>query len=449
MNERVAPAAAGRPVSSLRGRLRRVLLVLLAGLCVQWWMADRMILHVGESEMTTRLQHDLDSLAGALQAQPHVRAVNFEHVALVYGQPGSGHYAVLRGAGWAVGSPSFGREPLFAPTGLASEARARIAGPYGQAVLLMVRRVQAGAVPVEIAVAEDLTELDAQLREFRLMFLAGSVLVLALTMAIQALEIRRALRAVDRARDGILQVAQGHTLVVPADAPAEIRPLLDEIGRLVRHVEQSLQKSRTAMGDLSHAVKTPLAGLQRLADDARIGAHPELQRLLREQIETITRRIERELKRARMAGDRRSGPGFRAHQELPALVELLRRIHHDKVLDIRWQAPAQVLPFDAEDLLEILGNLGDNACKWAASRVEITLTDRDGLCLTVADDGPGCPAELREALGARGLRADERLPGHGLGLAIVRDIAEAAGGRLELGQSATLGGLEARVQLPR
>lgn len=436
-------------MSSLRGRLRRVLLVLFAGLCAQWWLADRMILQVGESEMTTRLQHDAESLAAALKAQPMARGVDFARVALVYGQPASGHYAVLRGAGWLAVSPSFGPEPPFAPSPLQNGETARLAGPHGQPVLLLVRRVQQGEASVEIAVAEDLTDLDKQLREFRLLFLAGSLGVLALAMAIQAIEIRRALRAVDGAREGILQVAHGQSLVVPQDAPQEIRPLLDEIGRLVRHVEQSLQKSRTAIGDLSHAVKTPLAGLQRLADDARIGAHPELQRLVREQIETITRRIERELKRARMAGDRRSGPGFRAHTELPALVELLRRIHHDKVLDIHWQAPERVLPFDAEDLLEILGNLGDNACKWAASRVQIDIDGSDGLCLTVADDGPGCPPDWREALGARGLRADERQPGHGLGLAIVRDIAEAAGGRLELGHSAQLGGLEARVCWPR
>lgn len=437
-------------VQSLRGRLRRVLVVLFVGLCVQWGLADHMILQVGQSEMTTRLQHDAESLVAAFKAQPSARSLDFARVALVYGQPASGHYAVVHGAGWQSVSPSFGREAPFAPSPLENGATARRAGPFGQPVLLLVRRrVQQGAAAVEILVAEDLTDLDAQLREFRLLFLAGSVAVLALAMAIQATEMRRALRAVDQARDGILQVAHGQSLVVPQDAPQEIRPLLDEIGRLVRHVEHSLQKSRTAIGDLSHAVKTPLAGLQRLADDARIGAHPELQRLLREQIESITRRIERELKRARMAGDRRSGPGFRAQAELPALVALLRRIHHDKVLDIRWQAPERLLPFDAEDLLEILGNLGDNACKWAKSRVQIEIDDRDGLHLTVADDGPGCPPDWREALGSRGVRADERQPGHGLGLAIVREVAEAAGGSLALGHSVQLGGLEARVHLPR
>jgi signal transduction histidine kinase len=187
-------------------------------------------------------------------------------------------------------------------------------------------------------------------------------------------------------------------------------------------------------------VKTPLAGLLRLAEDPRLEAHPDLRGALHELIETIRLRIERELTRARIAGDRRSGPGFDGHAELPALVQVLERIHHDKALDIRWQAPRQVLAFDREDLLEVLGNLADNACQWAASRVRITIEERDGLHIVVADDGPGCAPELFDTLGARGVRADETRPGHGIGLAIVRDIAEAAGGGLCMRRSAALCG---------
>jgi signal transduction histidine kinase len=215
------------------------------------------------------------------------------------------------------------------------------------------------------------------------------------------------------------------------------------------YVEQRLHESRTAIGNLSHALKTPLAGLLRLVEDPRFEAHPDLRSAMHEQIETIRLRIERELTRARIAGDRRSGPGVDAHAELPALAQMLTRIHHDKTLDIRWQAPDRVLPFDREDLLEVLGNLADNACKWATSRVDIVIEELDGLRIVVADDGPGCAPELLDSLGTRGLRTDETRPGHGIGLAVVRDIANAAGGSMHLRRSQALGGLEVEVRLPR
>ncbi|HJW12016.1 MAG TPA: ATP-binding protein [Albitalea sp.] len=437
-------------MTSLRQRLRRVVIVLVVGLLSQWFIADWMIVHVDESEMATRLQHDADSLVSAIavSAEGGV-AVDFSRVGQIYTRQGSGHYFVLRSARAVLASPSFGDASPFAVPATASESVTRIDGPFGQPLLVLVRHLWLGDAVVDMAVGEDLSALQAQLLQFRLLFLAASAIILAASAAIQRREIRRALRSVEQARDAILRLPKGVEPVAAADAPEEIRPLLEEIDRLMGFVERRLHESRTAIGNLSHAVKTPLAGLLRLAEDPLLEAHPELRHALHEQIEAIRLRIERELTRARIAGDRRSGPGFDAHAELPALVQMLTRIHRDKPLDIRWQAPERVLPFDREDLLEVLGNLADNACKWAASQVRIAIEELDGLRIVVADDGPGCAPELLDSLGARGLRADETRPGHGIGLAIVRDIADAAGGSLQFRRSASLGGLEVEVRLPR
>jgi len=437
-------------MTSLRQRLRRVVVVMVVGLLSQWFIADRMIVHVDESEMTTRLQHDADALVAAFAVRPDQGvSVDYLRVGQIYGQRGSGHYFVVRSASAVLASPSFGDAPAFAVPAIASESVTRIDGPFGQPLLVLLRRLRLGDAAVELAVGEDLSVLQKQLLQFRLLFLAASVVVLLASAAIQRREIGRALDSVEQARDAILRLPTGIVRVARGDAPEEIRPLLEEIDRLMNFVERRLHESRTAIGNLSHAVKTPLAGLLRLAEDPRFEAHPDLRSALHEQIETIRLRIERELTRARIAGDRRSGPGFDAHTELPALVQMLTRIHHDKALDIRWQAPERVLPFDREDLLEVLGNLADNACKWAASRVHIAIEERDGLRIVVADDGPGCAPDLLDSLGARGLRADETRPGHGIGLAIVRDIAEAAGGSLRLRPSTALGGLEVEVRFPR
>ena len=127
---------------------------------------------------------------------------------------------------------------------------------------------------------------------------------------------------------------------------------------------------------------------------------------------------------------------------------MLRAIHAEKPLNFKIDAPDQEIPYDRQDMLELLGNLVDNAGKWARSRVAITLRYQGGLAIQVEDDGPGCSATELARLGERGVRLDERKEGHGLGLSIVSDMVEFYGGSLHYGRSATLGGFSAVVTIP-
>jgi signal transduction histidine kinase len=195
-------------------------------------------------------------------------------------------------------------------------------------------------------------------------------------------------------------------------------------------------------------VKTPLAAVFRLLEDPRLDSAPDLKRPLQEQANAIHVRIDRELKRARLAGEAPTAAVFDPHAEMPALVQLLQQIHRDKPLRIEWTGPQASLPYDRQDLVELLGNLADNACKWARERVQIEIRERSGFDIVVSDDGPGCSTELLDSLGSRGQRVDESVPGYGLGLAIARDIVEFAGGQLAFARSVTLGGLEATAHLP-
>jgi signal transduction histidine kinase len=437
-------------VSSLRRRLHRVLLVLLAGFVVQWVASDRMLVWVGESEMTTRLQHDADSLAAALRPDADGR-LSFDPslAGVIYQRPYSGHYFAISARGLRFASTSFAETPPFEPSEVSQESVTHVAGPRGQPLLLLTRPVQVGADRGMLSIAEDLSNLQRQTFEFRLLFLALSITVFALTLMVQHREIGVALRPIEQARDSVLRMREDGSPVATLAAPDEIQPLLDEIHRLMAHVERRLQQSRTAIGNLSHALKTPLAGLFRLLEDSRLDPQVELVRKLREQADAIRQRVERELKRARLAGDRPGGNTFDPRAELPLLVKLLEQVHGERHVSIEWRAPERGLPYDREDMLELIGNLADNACKWAASRVRIELREQAGLVLTVSDDGPGATSELLGSLGTRGLRLDESRPGHGLGLAIVRDIVDFAGGRLEFGRSAELGGMEVTVMLPR
>ncbi|MFM1892580.1 MAG: hypothetical protein RLZ44_1657, partial [Pseudomonadota bacterium] len=164
----------------------------------------------------------------------------------------------------------------------------------------------------------------------------------------------------------------------------------------------------------------------------------------------IRQLVERELRRARIAGAAAPGRAFEPAADIPALLESLRRLHRDRELDLQAPGlPADPLPVDREDMLELLGNLLDNACKWAQRRVRLQLARTgNAVGVTVEDDGPGVAETDMPRLTARGTRIDESIQGHGLGLAIVGDIVRIYGGQLEFSRAPQLGGLRVAVSLP-
>jgi signal transduction histidine kinase len=434
-------------VNSLARRLDRVLLVMLGGLLVQWFLADRMIVTAAESEMATRLSHDTDSLFATLDLRPDADPpFDASRAGTIYGREYSGHYFVIAIGKRRYASASFGPAPPFDPAITADEGLHYVDGPRGQPLLVLTTSFDVNGTHVGLAVGEDLTQMRGQLFEFRLLFLALSTVVLAGALLLQRRELRRALRPLDSIRQAVVEIHRGGRPLVATDAPVEIRPLVDEVNRLLAFVTRRLAQSRTAIGNLSHAIKTPLAVVFRLLEDPRMADVPELRSTLQAQADAIRTRIDRELTRARLAGDAPTQATFDARAELPALVALLRQIHAGKDLAVAWTAPAGALPLDREDMLELIGNLSDNACKWATSRVTIDVRDAPVPEIVVADDGPGCSPETLASLATRGVRADETVEGHGLGLAIARDIVEFAGGHLAFRRSPSLGGLEATAR---
>ena len=431
---------------SLRRRLNRVVAILLGGLILQWFVADRTIVYVVEREMESRLRHDADTLLATIelttgQFDPHSPGA-------VYGNEYSGHYFVIDAGGRRIHSASFGDAPPFNPSRVANESLDHVTGPRAQPLLVLTTHAQVNGEPITLSLGEDLSPLNRDLFTFRLRFLALSLIVLAAAVALQRHELRWALHSLDAIRGAVLNVQKHGAPIAADDTPLEVRPLVDEVNRLLAFVERRLHQSRTAIGNLSHAVKTPLAALFRLLDDPRFVASPDLKRGIQQQADAIHGRLDRELKRARLAGDAPTAATFDPHADLPALIDVLGQIHRDKPVTIQWTAPKGALPFDRQDFIELVGNLADNACKWARSQVEIEIDDRDGFDIVVSDDGAGCsPADL-ESLGSRGHRVDESVPGHGLGLAIARDIVEFAGGGLTFARSQALGGLEVTAHFP-
>lgn len=260
---------------------------------------------------------------------------------------------------------------------------------------------------------------------------------------------RRALRPLDCVRHQVKQLQQGQRTELDSQVPDELAPLVQQINRLLLHTEDTLKRSRNALGNLGHALKTPLAVLFSINARRELQQHPELVDSMRGQLNNIRQRLARELGRARLAGEALPGAHFDCAEELPLLFTTLQQIH-GRELHMQWHtAPDNLrLPWDREDLLELLGNLLDNAGKWAEKRVQLSISQESStIILTVDDDGPGIDPGQRDEVLSRGTRLDEQVAGHGLGLGIVRDIVEHLAGDLRLDTS-PLGGLRVVISLP-
>lgn len=270
-------------------------------------------------------------------------------------------------------------------------------------------------------------------------------ILLLVTMAIQ---VRFGLRPLKRIGVALAAIRNGASPRLEGDFPQEIMPLVTETNALLDHNAAVVERAQKHVGNLAHALKTPLTVV---ANEAASGDGP-LAEVVRRQADVMRRHIDHHLVRARAAG-RGSVIGSRA-EVLPAVRDLMRameRIYADRRLSFEVTVDGSATAAfkgDRQDLDEILGNVLDNAGKWAARRVVATIAAADGrVAITIDDDGPGIPAKDRDMVFARGERMDESVPGSGLGLGIVRDLTALCGGSVALDTS-PLGGLRVKIDLP-
>lgn len=273
------------------------------------------------------------------------------------------------------------------------------------------------------------------------------MLVAIVAMAAGFAIVRAGLKPLNDLRLRLADVKNGTARRIDGRYPAEVQPLVSDLNALLAHQEQAVTRAIAKAGDLAHGLKTPLAVLANEAGRAAAAGHVELAAATLEQIERMRRQVEYHLAHARAAASgATSATRCVVAESAAGLARTLLRLHADRGLAIDVAAaPSHVVRCQREDLDEMLGNLLDNACKWAASRVVIAST-ADGV-ITVDDDGPGLAPSLREAVLQRGVRADQAAPGSGFGLAIVRELAELYGGAIALDAS-PLGGLRATLRLP-
>lgn len=332
-------------------------------------------------------------------------------------------------------------------------------GPEGQTVRYLVRRISfpvpsarpgesAARKLFDFAVAADRKAIDADVSAFNAT-LWWSLGVLGLVLVLAALvQVRVALRPLREVKDRLADIRTGKAQKLEGDFPVEIAPLAGELNALLTHNAEVVQRARTHVGNLAHYLKTPLTVL---ANEAAQTKGPLAEMVMR-QTGAIRQQVDHYLARARAAASAEViGSRTQAAPVLADLTRTLQKIYAGR--GIRFSSSAdEALAFRGErqDFEELAGNLIDNAGKWARSEVTVVAVAEPGgrLVLKVEDDGPGLDEEQLHRVLDKRERIDESVPGSGLGLGIVRDIAQIYGGALTLGRSEALGGLKAELNLP-
>ncbi|MBL8395836.1 MAG: sensor histidine kinase [Candidatus Accumulibacter sp.] len=335
----------------------------------------------------------------------------------------------------------------------------RIVGPKGKVLGMIERSVRIDDTPdgkprsFRLIAAADEALMSAPVARFSgALWLALGVLGIGLVVA-ALVQVFVGLAPLRKLHAALGKVRSGETPQLDGDFPAEIMPLVDEFNTVLAQNAEVVERARTQAGNLAHALKTSLSVLANAAN-ANISASPqqnELARLVIDQVGTARKQVDYHLTRAQAAATTRM-PGTRTPllPVIDGLVRAMQRIHAERALELRVVPMPETLAFrgDAHDLQEMLGNLLDNACKWAAQRIDVSAGTEGGkLHIFIDDDGAGLAAEQRDAVIQRGVRADEQVPGSGLGLAIVDDLARLYGGELTL-EGSPLGGMRSALTLP-
>lgn len=426
------------------GLLLSLVLVFIA----LWYLISSSIQTLMEDYIASRLDHDIDNLIVAINidAQNNI-SLDEQAIGAIFRQPFSGHYYTIQTAQNTLYSRSLWDQQLTVTSlHTGQQQRYYTDGPEQQKLLVFSKGIQKQDLNLIITVAEDLSAIERGILHFSIHFGKGTALLLLLIIAIQLLILNRSLKPLQAIQQDLQSLQQGENKQLDSKVPSELMPLVKEINHLLKVTEQRLERSRNSLGDLAHAIKKPLTLLrQLLSNQSDLSTQTPL---MQQQLTIIQQLTDRTLKRARLAGQGPAGALFSFDTDLDALIHTLQAIHHDRHIQFSCHKPEFVqLALDRQDFTELLGNLLDNAFKWARHQVQLTIDSTNGLNVYIEDDGPGIAPEDIERLKLRGTRLDESIEGHGLGLAICSDIIENYEGTMKLSRSDNLGGLKVSIRL--
>ncbi|MFS8063140.1 MAG: ATP-binding protein [Luteimonas sp.] len=463
------PLLRWRPRSLQTRQLWAASLGLVAFLALAGYALDRAFVDVASQGQRDRLKAYVDAYAGDLDfARDGSLIPPFTPPDGRFDRPGSGLYAevVLRNGGWASNST---HGPAMPASTLLAGGEEQFDGPlpitrsdgtpgevfrYGRGFVWDVERRPEAEFPYTIYVMEDAGTLPKQVRVFRQALWGYLGIAAVILLLLQSLVLRWSLWPLRRVVAELKRVQRGQLARMSEQHPRELEPLTDSINALVESERQNLDRQRNTLADLAHSLKTPLAVLRSRLDSGASGDE------LREDVDSQLRRMNDlvgyQLARAASGGHKLFAAPVAIEPHAEQIVRGLEKIYAGKGVICEFEIdPETQFHGEPGDLQELLGNLLENAFKWAKSRVLLTIQPgasapnrRPGVLIAVDDDGPGIAPENVANVLQRGVRGDERVQGHGIGLAIVQDIVRDYRGTLEVQKSAELGGARFQVTLP-
>ncbi|MBQ0756712.1 MAG: sensor histidine kinase [Amphritea sp.] len=432
---------------SIRNQLSRSLIIALcvtmgALLVVINWGVGQ----ISQEYILSRLKHDAESIVAALEQDPLSQSwqLSPRGASNVYQRALSGHYYLLSGPDIEIRSRSLWDYPVsFDRLTKGQENSFQMPGANDQHWLVWQQAFSKNDTLFTLTIIEDSAPLDALKWRYTLWAILVVALGATALFFMQQWSLTRNFRYLDSVRKKIQAFRYSEEKPDLSGMPSELAPLADDIDKLLQQLKQRVSHSRNALGNLAHEIKRPLQRLQQLQDESEMEFGADIKGLLND----IQWLIQREMKRARIVGV--SSPGRQTDLliDLPPVINILGKLYPAVRIETDFSSE-HILPQDRDDMLELIGNLLDNACKYAMSEVDLSTAVVDNqLMIRIRDDGKGLPQESIERLMLRGQRLDEREEGAGLGLSICSDIVESYRGRLTL-ENREPHGIEVTIGLP-
>jgi len=402
----------------------------------------------GEEFVETRLQHDTDALLASLKPDGDGKLrLNENNLNPIFLQPFSGHYFRIEMDHQVYLSRSLWDKTMTASSMAVGQTRLmEDEGPTEQKLLILEGGYLKEGQTVSIAVAEDYTPITNSLQSLTIALVLLNGAIIILLMLIQRWIVNKGMAPLRTTTEELSKLGTGEEYYLNEAVPEEVLPLVKEINKLLEMVDLRIKRSTTALGNLAHALKTPLS----LIEQSVMGLNNSKRS---EDIKGATKQIQHqlnsELRRARIIGSPVHGEKIELLNLIDPLVETLKKIYQEKELSFQTEiTPDALYVGDRHDLMELFGNLLDNACKWAKSKVFLKVNTDTGLGIVIKDDGPGISPEMIAKIENRGIRLDEAGEGYGLGLSIVREIIDLNNAQINYSHSKEYGGLKVSINIP-
>ena len=409
---------------------------------------ESMLRQAFHDSIIARLQEDLQQVLLATHIEDSTFSIDQSQLSNFYKPVYSGRYYQLDLPKQELRSRSLWDQRLEVVDLDKGETRAwQTKGPQNHDIQLLSigLKAETSGLNATLTVAQDLSIGRKVFSEiYGTKLIVNLVMLMTMIMGI-FLVLRQSFKPVNQMKDTLARLREGEISSFDLDTiPLELQPLASNYNELLQYSSKQIERSRNNLGNLSHGLKTPLAVMQQQVEALGL-KEPQTAEALQKQLDLVHKMIERKLAAARITGDMLPAAQMQLPKDIEDLTQTLKKVHRTKSINCRFNIPADIsrLPMHREDGMELLGNLLDNAFKWADSEIRVCISNyNQQLLLTIEDDGPGVKTEELAQLTHRGKRLDEATMGHGLGLSIVKDIAEQYKIGLRFEHSQTLPGLK-------